>query len=221
MCKLTNQSFSHLLVWFRELCETNPGDNLMDSWIERTWIIQTWISNTILSVLQKRENRNTFLGTFELYLIGMHQPVLPLKRVLREVESSFLGLVLQMGEKRILGHWAAWLDFKVCRICLKTFYFHHCIKIFFVKNQNFWQNSISCDLNKEMMWLVWVFCKNLLEFRFPKRKLYNLHVNPRINRSGLCPAWFLGDDHGLLIKVFWSPFLDHESWFMMFNNLSL
>ena len=122
MCKLTNQSFSHLLVWFRELCETNPGDNLMDSWIERTWIIQTWISNTILSVLQKRENRNTFLGTFELYLIGMHQPVLPLKRVLREVESSFLGLVLQMGEKRILGHWAAWLDFKVCRICLRTFF---------------------------------------------------------------------------------------------------
>ena len=58
MCKLTNQSFSHLLVWFRELCETNPGDNLMDSWIERTWIIQTWISNTILSVFEKREKED-------------------------------------------------------------------------------------------------------------------------------------------------------------------
>ena len=110
---------------------------------------------------------------------------------------------------------------------LKNFFFHHyCIKIFFVQNQNFWQNSeflvsISGDVNNEMMWLVWVFCKNLLEFRFLVRQLCNLHVNPRINRSGLCPAWFLGDDHGFLIKVFWSWFTDHESWFMMFNNLSL
>ena len=122
MCKLTNQSFSHLLVWFRELCETNPGDNLMDSWIERTWIIQTWISNTILSVLQKRENRNTFLGTFELYLIGMHQPVLPLKRVLREVESSFLGLVSPDGWEKNSWALGGLIGFQSLSNMLKNFF---------------------------------------------------------------------------------------------------
>ena len=179
----------------------------MDSWIERTWIIQTWISNTILSVLQKRENRNTFLGTFELYLIGMHQPVLPLKRVLREVESSFLGLVSPDGWEKNSWALGGLIGFQSLSNMLKNFFFHHCcIKIFFVQNQNFWQNSeflvsISGDVNNEMMWLVWVFCKNLLEFRFLVRKLCNLHVNPRINRSGLCPACFLGLDLGFLIIV--------------------